>query len=323
MYLVRVPMFLAIGTRKFTKGGFERSSASFNVEDDNVDLSGKFVVITGANQGLGYAASREFARKKCNLVMVCRDRVRGQEALNNISKESGNPNIRLMICDTSSLKSINDFAAEYTASGDPLDVLVNNAGVMKPFEKSVDGYELNFATNTLGYYALTKAVEPALKKSSSARVIFVSSGGALTEPLIVDDLEGESIQSKSNFPESQYARDKRRQLAICEGLARGWADTNISIYAMHPGWCDTSGVRTSMPDFYSRFKNSLRTIEQGANTIVWLGLVDKARLVSGEFYLDRSVQSKHLPLGGTGYSESDVTKLMAKLEIYAKRISSE
>ena len=283
-------------------------------------MTGKFVVVTGANQGLGYAASREFAKKGCNLVLVCRDRARGQLAVESIVKESGNDNVTLMICDTSSLRSINNFSQEYIRTGNPIDVLVNNAGVMRPFENSVDGYELNFATNTLGYYALTKALEPALKKSNAARVIFVSSGGALTEPLVIDDLEGATIQSKSNFPESQYARDKRRQIAICEGLAREWAATNISVYVMHPGWCDTAGVRSSMPDFYSRFQNSLRTVEQGADTVIWLGLVDRTRLTSGEFYFDRAIQAKHLPLCATGYSDAEVKRLMEKLDVYIRRV---
>lgn len=318
MFLVRLPMFLGIGMRRFTQGGYERACKDFSESDLSVDMKGKHVMITGANQGLGYATARQLAKKGCTLFMVCRNAEKGRSAVEEVKAESGNPNIELLVCDMSSLSDIRKLASDFTASGKPLHVLINNAGVMVPPSKSSEGYEMNFATNTLGYYALTRALEPVLKKSVPARVIFVASGGALTEPLVVEDLEGTKMISKKNFPESQYARDKRRQVALCEGLAREWAGSGLSIYSMHPGWCETEGVKTSMPDFYDRFRASLRTIDQGADTTVWLAVKDEKALKSGEFYLDRAIQSKHLPLAGTGYSDSDVTALMAKLDEMVK-----
>ena len=305
-------MFLAIGM--FTKSGFERAAKDFSDADMSVDMKGKHVMITGANQGLGFAAARQLAAKGCFLYMVCRNAERGRSAVEAVVAESGNAHVELIVCDMSSLTDIRKLASDYSSTGKPLDVLINNAGVMVPLSYQSDGLETNFATNTLGYYALTRALEPVLKKSAPARVIFVSSGGALTEPLVVDDLEGVKISKTKSFPESQYARDKRRQVALCEGFASEWEGTGLSIYAMHPGWSETEGVKSSMPDFYSTFKTSLRTIDQGADTIVWLAVRDEKFLQSGEFYLDRSLQSKHLPFAGTGYSKSDVADLMLKLD---------
>lgn len=104
------------------------------------------------------------------------------------------------------------------------------------------------------------------------------------------------------------------QLAIVEHFAKEWKDDTANIYAMHPGWTETPGVEKSMPSFYSSMKDRFRSLQQGADTVVYLACQDQSKLKSGEFYLDRMVQSKHLPLGGTKYKEADVDKLIAKLD---------
>lgn len=274
-------------------------------------------MVTGANQGIGYQVSLELARRGLTCYMVCRNEARGQEAVERVRNATGNGNVHLLKCDVSSLEDIKSLADEYIASGRPLHVLVNNAGVMVHEDKnSVDGLELNFATNTLGSYALTRALEPALRRSAPSRVIFVSSGGALTEKLEVDDLEGAKIRG-SDKGTVQYARDKRRQIAVAERLARDWGaqGAGIRCFSMHPGWTETEGVKTSIPGFYSAFKDRLRTLPQGADTIVWLAcLKDATQLEDGGFYLDRQPQAKHLPLAGTKYAEHDVDRLMQKLD---------
>ena len=309
-------MFLALGLRRFTKGGYERAEKRFVPSDVNVDMKGKHVMITGGNQGLGYAAAKELAKRGCTLFLVCRNASRGQEAVDKIRAESGNYQVFLKVCDVSSISDIQKLAADYQSSGKPLHVLINNAGVMVPADsKSVEGFETNFATNTLGYYAVSRAFEPILRKSTPARVIYVASGGALTEPLEVEDLEGTKIAGQKKFPETQYARDKRRQIALAEALAKEWASSGISVYSMHPGWAATEGVKTSMPEFYSSLQNRLRTIEQGADTVVWLSVrEDTTTLENGGFYLDRAVQSKHLPFALTSYSDEEVSRLMKKLD---------
>jgi dehydrogenase/reductase SDR family member 12 len=176
---------------------------------------------------------------------------------------------------------------------------------------SVDGYELNFATNTLGTFALTHQLQPCLLRSGGgARVVTVTSGGAYTAPLEVDDLQME--KSAYNGTE-QYARDKRRQIAMMERFAEQLAPTQIACYLMHPGWVDTEGVRTSMPDFYKSFASRLRTVEQGADTVLWLALMDANRLQTGALYLDRCVQHKHMFMARTEYSKADVDALWEKL----------
>jgi dehydrogenase/reductase SDR family protein 12 len=314
MFMIRLPFFLATGLRRFTKSGYERAAKEFKQDDTETDLQGKTVMITGANQGIGFAAAKELAGKGCTLFMVCRDAERGKAAVESVRASSGNPDVHLSLCDISSIADIRRLVAEYEASGRPLHALINNAGLMVGSGcKSVDGYEMNFAANTLGTYAITRAFEDILKRSSPSRVLFVASGGALTQPLEANDLEGSELTPGKKFGEEQYARDKRRQLVITEVLAAEWAGHGVAVYSMHPGWVDTSALRTSMPDFYERFKDNLRTIEQGADTIVWLTLRDPKHLVSGEFYCDRAIETKHLPMSCTAHSPKSVTLLMEKL----------
>jgi len=308
-------MFLAVGMRKFTRSGYDSASRNFAPPGEDSKLAGKTVMITGANQGIGLAAAKMIAKRGCTLYMVCRNQSRGEEAVNAVVQASGNPDVHLIVCDVSSMSDVTKMASEYIKNGNPLHVLVNNAGVMvHPPAKSSDGIEMNFATNTLGSYAMTRALEPVLKKSAPARVIFVSSGGALLEGLEIEELEGKDIQASSKFHETQYSRDKRRQIALAEGLSREWNGTGVYAYSMHPGWVDTEAVKNSIPDFYSRFKSSLRTTDQGADTIAWLAEEPESNLEAGGYYLDRQPQSKHLPLAGTSYSEEDVITLMLKLD---------
>ena len=310
--------------RKFTKAAYEKASRNFETVENTSSLKDKSVMITGANQGIGLAAARMLAQRGCTLYLVCRNKQRGEDAVKQIIDESGNRDVHLLVCDVSSLSDIQKLAAEFGKSGRPLHVLINNAGVMiKPPQKSIDGFEINFATNTLGSYALTRAMEPLLKKSAPSKVIFVSSGGALLEGLEIDDLEGNSIIESSRFHETQYSRDKRRQIALAEGLSREWATSKVYAYSMHPGWAETESVKTSIPDFYSRFKESLRTPDQGADTIAWLAEMDDSKLENGGYYLDRSPQSKHLPLSRTSYSEDDVIALMLKLDHLVKPFTTQ
>ncbi len=316
--MIRLPFFLAYGMRKFTKSGFEKASKSFNSDDLAVDMKGKHILVTGGNQGIGFSAAMSLARRGATIYLVCRNAEKGKEAVERIKSETGNEDVHLRLCDVSSLQDIRKLATEYKQSGLPLHVLINNAGVMVEPRKSADGYEINFATNTLGSYAVSRAFESILKSSSPSRIIFVSSGGSLTEPLVVDDLEGDNVKKDSNFGQTQYARDKRRQVVIAEQLAEELAASNIFVCSMHPGWCDTSGVVNSMPSFHERFKTSLRTPDQGADTIVWLSVKEAKSLEPGAFYLDRAPQSKHLPLAATGYSKEEAETLIKKLDVLSK-----
>lgn len=324
--LLRTPAFLYTGLKNFTRHGFERaigesSPAHVALMADTSTLAGHLCLVTGANQGLGLEIATQLAKRRGTVFMCCRNEQKGKDAVTKVKEASKNDDVHLVLCDVSSLQDVKRFVQEWRESSRPLNVLVHNAGVLIHHEdtsnkqKSVEGHEINFATNTLGVYALTKGLEPVLKASgmpaSKSRVIMVSSGGAYTSGLEVDDLEGDSLGKDGS---AYYAADKRRQIALAEYFDERWreAGDHVTAVAMHPGWADTEGVRTSIPGFHKAFKDKLRTVEQGADTVVFLSVVPE--LEGGGFYLDRRVQKKHLPLSFTGYSREQVARLVKKLD---------
>ncbi|KAE8979982.1 hypothetical protein PR003_g23872 [Phytophthora rubi] len=142
--------------------------------------SGKLVVITGANSGIGYQAALELARKGADVVLACRSEARGKQAEQRLrdalASSPGAGTVKFMLLDVSDLSSVKRFAQEFNATHHRLDLLINNAGVMAvPYAKTVDGYERQFATNHLGHFALTAQLFPLLKASAPSRVVNTSS----------------------------------------------------------------------------------------------------------------------------------------------------
>ncbi|KAJ7401967.1 Dehydrogenase/reductase SDR family member 12 [Pitangus sulphuratus] len=227
-------------------------------------------------------------------------------------------NIFLHIVDISNPKEVWKFAEKFR-NEHKLNVLINNAGCMvNNRELTEDGLEKNFATNTLGTYILTTALLPLLEKEADARVITVSSGGMLVQKLNISDLQSE----KGTFDGTMvYAQNKRQQIVLTEQWAK--AHRNVHFSVMHPGWADTPAVRSSMPDFYEKMKNSLRTEAQGADTVVWLAVSAEAtKLPSGLFFQDRQPVATHLPLASTHSPPEDEEKLMEVLEEFSQKFRS-
>ncbi|XP_032534985.1 dehydrogenase/reductase SDR family member 12 isoform X4 [Chiroxiphia lanceolata] len=271
------------GLREYTRGGYESASKHFNPADMEVDVAGRSFLVTGANSGIGKATAKEIARRGGTVHLVCRNKERAEVAQEEIVTETGNQNIFLHIVDISNPKEVWKFAEKFR-NEHKLNVLINNAGCMvNNRELTEDGLEKNFATNTLGTYILTTALLPLLGKEADARV--------------------------------------RQQVVLTERWAK--AHRNIHFSVMHPGWADTPAVRSSMPDFYERMKNSLRTEAQGADTVVWLAVSAEAiKLPSGLFFQDRQPVATHLPLASTHSPLEDEEKLMAVLEEFSQNFRS-
>lgn len=271
----------------FNRMGFELNRRGFEHEDEP-DARGRVALVTGANSGIGLATSLELARRGVDLWMLCRDPERGAKARDEVEKATGNERVRLAIVDMSSLASIRRFAAEL---GDlRVDVLVHNAGVL-PADKTLteDGVELTFATSVLGPFALTRLLLERLSRSDDARVVFVASGGLYAQRLDLALLDVEP----SRFDGTRaYANAKRAQVILAHVFAERFA--GITFASMHPGWADTTAVRTSLPRFYAVMRRLLRTPAQGADTVVWLACSARPKGTRGRFWFDRRVVSEHL-----------------------------
>jgi dehydrogenase/reductase SDR family protein 12 len=166
-----------------------------------------------------------------------------------------------------------------------IDILINNAGALFPERKeTTEGFEQTFATDLLGVFYLTSILTKAFSLSGNARIINVSSGGMYTQKIDVADL-----QNKKPFYDGvkAYARAKRGILILTKAWAKQLKKHHITVHAMHPGWVDTPGIRTALPEFHTLTKQILRTPAQGADTIVWLSSAKEPGLSTGRFWLDR------------------------------------
>jgi NAD(P)-dependent dehydrogenase (short-subunit alcohol dehydrogenase family) len=254
-------------------------------------MNGEIVLVTGATSGLGLAAAAGFAKLGAGVRLAVRNEERGERAKAEIVARTGNEDIDVLICDLSDMASVRGFAARFAAATPSLSVLVNNAAVLASERTlSPDGIELTFATNVLGPFLLTKLLIDLLERSAPSRVINVLSGGLYTQRLHVDDLQS----AEGDFDgATAYARSKRDGLILTELAAQRMWGTGVVVHAMHPGWVDTPGLEASLPRFHTLTKPLLRSPEQGADTIVWLGAAAEPALSTGGFWHDRRQRPVH------------------------------
>lgn len=255
-------------------------------------LAGRDVVVTGANSGIGAAAAEQFAALGARVHMVVRDLERGADARARISEATGSDELHLHRGDLSSLASVRELGAALAEElGTGIAALVHNAGVMtQERETSVDGRELTLATHVLGPLLLTELLVPALAAGAPASVVFVTSGGMYTEKLAADDLE---LERRDFDGPAFYAHAKRIQVILAGRLDEELAPRGIRVHAMHPGWADTPGVATSIPRFHRVTRSVLRTPQEGADTILWLGAADEPGRTTGGFWHDRRRRPAH------------------------------
>jgi dehydrogenase/reductase SDR family member 12 len=275
----------------FNRMGFEMNRRGFDPSDLPQDVRGRVALVTGANSGIGRAAARELARRGFDVWLLCRDRARGTEARDCIAREVTADRTHLEVVDLSSLASIRRLAQELPL--ERVDVLVHNAGVLPhEMQRTEDGVELTFAANVLGPFALTGLLLDRLSRSDDARVVFVTSGGLYPQRLDLSLLEVEPVAFDGV---RAYANAKRAQVILTHMLAdRLSSQVPITFASMHPGWADTTAVRTSLPRFYSVMKSFLRTPEQGADTVVWLAASESPKGSRGKLWFDRRVAPEHV-----------------------------
>jgi dehydrogenase/reductase SDR family protein 12 len=274
-------------------------------------LAGRVVLVTGASSGLGLAAAEGFARLGAAVWLLARSEERAERARREIVARPGNGEVRAGLCDLSDLTDVRSFAERFGGEATRLDVLVNNAGAL-PAERalSVDGIELAFATNVLGPFLLTNLLTPLLENSAPARIVNVSSGGMYTQRLHVEDLQSADGEFDGA---TAYARAKRAQVTLTEQWAARLEGSGVVAHAMHPGWVDTPGLESSLPRFYGATKSLLRTPQQGADTILWLGAAVEPGRCSGGFWHDRRERpTNRVPW--TRESAADRARLWAECE---------
>src|SRR6266536_260746 len=200
-----------------------------NTEGDTMyavpEQTGNLVVVTGANSGTGKEAARRLAAAGAQVVMAVRTIGKGEAARADILAVQPDAHLEVRQLDLADLASVRDFADRLGTEGRPLDLLINNAGVMTPPTRmsTADGFELQFGTNYLGHFALTMRLLPLLLAASAPRVVTMSSGAANLGRIHFDDLQWE----RSYRPIGSYAQSKLADLYLARHLAvvatqRGW-----------------------------------------------------------------------------------------------------
>ncbi len=251
-------------------------------------MKGKRVLITGPTSGVGKDIAIQLAELGAEVILACRDIKKGNQVAPEITRRTGSKNVVVMEVDTSSQKSIYEFVREFRRRYRRLDVLINNAAVSRgalPKVNSVDGIELTFATNVLGYFLLTQELLDVLKRSAPARIINVASSYA--SDLDLDDLQFERRPFESF---RAYAQSKACDRMLTWALARRLEGTGVTANSMTPGLItETELYRNAAPELVQRLiqYSGGRTSAQGADTAVWLASAPEMEGVSGKFFEDR------------------------------------
>jgi len=207
--------------------------------NDIPDLSGKTIIVTGGNSGIGYEAADQLAAHGAHVVLACRDVQKAQTAAETIRSRHLAAAIEIMELDLASLASVRAFAEAFRGRHQRLDTLCNNAGVMAlPYRKTADGFEMQFGTNHLGHFALTGLLLDRLLAANAARVVNVSSGAHRAGKIRFDDLQWERGYRKW----LAYGQSKLANLLFTYELQRRLRSAGASIIsvAAHPGYAATN-----------------------------------------------------------------------------------
>jgi NAD(P)-dependent dehydrogenase (short-subunit alcohol dehydrogenase family) len=262
---------------------FNAESTTYDVLAE-VDLSGRRFVVTGAASGLGEESTRALTEHGATVLMLARDPAKNRDAAARVREAVPEAQLSLDEVDLADLGSIRSFARRFIDSGEAIDVLINNAGVMAcPFGRTADGFELQFGTNHLGHFELTRLLEPALLAGRSPRIVNLSSAAHGISDV---DLDDPNFERTDYDPWISYGRSKSANALHARALARRLADGGVLAYAVHPGgimtnlgrhlddeliqqMVDRAAERAAKAGEPSGGGFKFKSVEQGAATQVW------------------------------------------------------
>jgi NAD(P)-dependent dehydrogenase (short-subunit alcohol dehydrogenase family) len=249
-------------------------------------MAGKVCIVTGANAGIGKATAEGLAGQGATVVMLCRNRDRGEAARGEIERQADSEAVVLMLADLASQASIRQFAEDFKERYERLHVLINNAAVIPP-ERTVteDGIETQFAVNHLAYFLLTHLLLDVLKRSVPARIINVSSQAHQGASLDFDDL-----QSATGYhPRRVYSRTKLANVLFTYELARRLRSSGVTANCLHPGVIATNILGNYLGSrrfFHFLAKLVGRSPEQGARTSLYLASAPELEGVTGRYFVN-------------------------------------
>ena len=252
------------------------------------DMGEKVCLITGATSGIGKATAMGLADMGAKVVMVGRDRGRGEAAMAEINEKGGNASVDLMLADVSSQKEIRRLADGFNEAYPRLDVLVNNAGIFRSERvTTADGLEATFAVNHLAYFLLTNLLLDRLKSSAPSRIVNVTSAHHSNGTIDFDDLQGE----KGYRGAKAYSRSKLANVLFTHELARRLQGTGVTANCLHPGVVGTnlgSGVSGAFGFVVRALRPLMRSPAKGAETSVYLASSPEVEGSSGGYFVNKA-----------------------------------
>lgn len=254
---------------------------------DMPDMSGKQVIVTGANSGLGYEISKALVEKHALVIMACRNTDAGEDAKQRLLSHYPKANLIVKALDLASLESIKSFSESIRLEYHRIHILINNAGVMAPpHALTKDGFELQFGTNHIGHFALTAQLFPLLRKTEDSRIVTVSSIASHNGKIHFDDLN-----FKTNYHRwKTYQQSKLANLMFAKELDKRLANSEFKTrsYAAHPGVSDTNLFQNMKPNWFLKALGNLimpiitQPADKGALPILYAATSPDAE--PGNFY---------------------------------------
>ncbi len=264
-------------------------------------MEGKTCLVTGATAGIGLATARELARRGARVIGVGRSPERSAEAARQIREQTGTSAVEYLVADLSAQVEIRKLADLVKAATGRLDVLVNNAGLIRlEREVTVDGLEMILALNHLAYFLLTNLLLDTLKASAPARIVSVSSAAHKGCKINFDDLQGETKFS----PWRAYKQSKLANILFTRELARRLEGTGVTANALHPGFVRTQIFRAEgFQGWLLRRAAELFAVtpEEGAQTSLYLAASPDVEGQTGQYFVSRK------PASSSPESQDDAT----------------
>jgi NAD(P)-dependent dehydrogenase (short-subunit alcohol dehydrogenase family) len=250
-------------------------------------MKDKVCIITGTTSGIGKVTAKELARMGATVVMVCRNKDKGNVLLDEIKAETGNQNIDLFVADLSSQKEVRRIADEIKTKYPVIDVIVNNAGAINEKRtETIDNIETTFATNHLAPFLLTHLLLDNIKAAPKARIVNLASEAARMGKINFSDLGFK----EGYTPMKSYCQSKLANILFTLELCDQLKGANITVNCMHPGVVNTGfgkELKGFTKFFFSTLSSLLRKPEKGAETAIWLASSSAVEGVTGKYFQDK------------------------------------
>ncbi|MEU4478778.1 SDR family NAD(P)-dependent oxidoreductase [Micromonospora sp. NPDC023966] len=282
---------------------FSRETTALEVVRD-LDLTGRRAVVTGGASGIGVETARALAAAGADVTLAVRNTEAGQRAATDITGTTGNDRILVAPLDLADLGSVAAFVRTWDG---PLHMLVNNAGIMaSPELRTEQGWEMQFATNHLGHFALATGLRPALAAAEGAQIVSVSSAAHLRSPVVFEDIH---FRQRPYDPWQAYGQSKTANVLFAVDATRRWADDGIYTNALMPGAIRTNLQRYISEEELDRMRTQSgggaaywKSPEQGAATSVLVAASPLVAGVGGRYFEDCQEAGPNQPGTRTGYA---------------------